>query len=178
MARLRRILIDRFDGALVQADERYLRARFASRGLFGSPVIDDVEFFFTPNDTLVQFRAVRQGAMQSDLGENRKRLEKARLALGWEQVPVLRNRRRALVVVESPWDSFGPAMSERDELGFSPRELVPAETPRAELYGELDPLTARWAPPPAAMREGRANDVGKQLQGLWLREADDRVRSR
>jgi hypothetical protein len=31
-----------------------------------------------------------------------------RLALSWEPVPILRNRRRALLFVESPWDDFGP----------------------------------------------------------------------
>ena len=47
----------------VQADDRYLRARFDSPGLLGSRVVDDVEFYFTPNDTLVQFRAIRQARL-------------------------------------------------------------------------------------------------------------------
>ena len=40
--------------------------------------------------------------------------------------------RRALVVVESPFDSFGPATYERDELGFTNRDLVPAEANQKE----------------------------------------------
>ena len=74
-------------------------------------------------------RSERRGAAPTDFGSNRKRLEKARIALGWEKVPVLRNRRRALVVVESPLDTFGPATYDKDAFGFSARELVPAENP-------------------------------------------------
>ncbi|GFR48772.1 hypothetical protein Agub_g10593 [Astrephomene gubernaculifera] len=43
-----------------------------------------------------------------DVGRNEQRLEQLRVLLGWEQVPILRNRRRALYFVESPWDTFGP----------------------------------------------------------------------
>jgi len=176
MARLRKVLT-RFGGEAVQVDERYLRMRFASQGLLGRPITDVAEFYFTPNDTLVQFRAVRQEA-SNDFGENRKRLEKARIALGWEQVPVLRNRRRALVVVESPFDTFGPALTERDSMGFSPAELVPAESNRKELYGDLDPLAAPWRAPSAAMRESRKADLAGGVRDAWLRESDDRVRSK
>ncbi len=38
------------------------------------------------------------------------------------QVPVIRNRRRLLGVIESPWDSFGPpapTMGEADYTGLS-----------------------------------------------------------
>jgi hypothetical protein len=35
-------------------------------------------------------------------------LDSVRQRLGWEEVPILRNRQRALFFVESPWDSFGP----------------------------------------------------------------------
>lgn len=34
--------------------------------------------------------------------------EEIRRRLGWAPVPILRNRRRALVVIESPFDEFGP----------------------------------------------------------------------
>ena len=68
--------------------------------------------------------------------------------------------RRALVVVESPFDSFGPATYERDELGFTNRDLVPAEANQKELYGDLDPLAAPWRKPPrrcATPRRGSAS---------------------
>ena len=171
MERLRRVIELKLQGKVVEQDERYLRAEFASRGPLGDAV-DDAEFFFTPDDVLVQFRAARRGDAP-DFGANRKRLERARIALGWEKVEVLRNRRRALVVVESPFDSFGPATYERDELGFTNRDLVPAEANQRELYGDLDPLAAPWRKPTPSMR-----DAKEGLGELLRRESDDRVRSR
>lgn len=35
-------------------------------------------------------------------------LEELRMQLGWEVVPILRNRQRFLLFGESPFDSFGP----------------------------------------------------------------------
>lgn len=35
------------------------------------------------------------------------------------QVPILRNRRRALLFVESPWDSFGPVPPMGSDYGSS-----------------------------------------------------------
>jgi hypothetical protein len=35
-------------------------------------------------------------------------LESVRIRLGWEEVPILRNRRRAFFFGESPFDDFGP----------------------------------------------------------------------
>ncbi|KAL3922385.1 MAG: hypothetical protein SGPRY_004580, partial [Prymnesium sp.] len=126
---LRRLIETKLKGNVVVADERYLRAEFVSNGLLGTAV-DEAEFYYSPDDTLIQFRASRRGEAVSDFGANRKRLEQARIALGYEKVPVLRNRRRALVVVESPLDSFGPGMYERDEMGFTARDMVPAEANR------------------------------------------------
>ena len=127
-AALKRVLTSKKLGGRVVAEdgERYLRAEFEASGLTGSAV-DDAEFFFTPNDTLVQFKAVRRGG-GGDFGANRKRLETARIALGWEKVPVLRNRRRALVIVESPLDQFGPALY-------------------SEVYGDTDPAAVPFKPP-------------------------------
>ena len=158
----------KLQGRVFEQDGRYLRAEFASRGALGESV-DDVEFYFTPNDVLVQFRAARRGE-SPDFGANRKRLEKARIALGWEKVEVLRNRRRALVIVESPFDSFGPGTYEADELGFSNREMVPAEANQKEVYRDIDPLAAPWRKPSGSMLEG----MGEALR----RGSDDRVRSK
>eukprot|EP01036_Dinobryon_divergens_P039761 gene39761-52471_t len=89
-------------------DSRYIRVRFQSeRGLGNRNVIDDCEFYFTPNDSTIQFHSFqRDGSF--DFGENKERLAKIALALHLESVPVLRNRRRTLIFVESPLDSFGP----------------------------------------------------------------------
>lgn len=86
-AKLRRTVVKRLGGRVVSEDgERYLRVEFEETGLTGAAV-DEAEFFFTPNDSLVQFKAVRRGG-GPDFGTNKKRLEKARIALGWEKVPV------------------------------------------------------------------------------------------
>jgi len=161
---LRRI-VERLGGRVTASDnERYLRTEFEEKGALGGVAVDDVEFFFTPGDVLVQFRAERRGGA-ADFGANRKRLEKARIALGWEKVPVLRNRRRALVVVESPLDSFGPATYDLDQYGFPARDLVPAEAPRQSMYGDTDPKASPWKQPSKPMQ-------------IWMRESDDRVRSK
>jgi uncharacterized protein (DUF1499 family) len=55
----------------------YIRAESTSR-IFH--FVDDLEFYFSPNDKLIQIRsAARVG--ESDLGVNRRRLEQIRLAL-------------------------------------------------------------------------------------------------
>ena len=132
MRRLRDLVEGRLGGRIMAADDRYLKAEFRESSAIGLPAVDVVEWFFTPNDELVQFKALRQGG-GSDFGANRRRLEKARIGLGWEKVPVLRNRRRALVVVESPLDSFGPALY-------------------SDTYGDKDPLASPFTPPSKFMR--------------------------
>lgn len=58
--------------------------------------------------TQVQLRAVARQRAVPDLGRNWQRLEALRIALGWQPVPILRARTRAVVVMESPFDRFGP----------------------------------------------------------------------
>mmetsp|Transcript_6683 Transcript_6683/g.14598 ORF Transcript_6683/g.14598 Transcript_6683/m.14598 type:complete len:137 (-) Transcript_6683:345-755(-) len=77
-----------------------------------------------------------------------------------------------------PFDTFGPSRNERDELGFTPGEMVPAEIPRREIYGDLDPYAARWQAPSLGMRQRRAAELGKELRQFWEQESDDRVRSK
>ena len=143
---LQRMVEKKLGGRVLASDgERYLRVEFEDKSPLGTSY-DDAEFFFAPDDSLVQFRASRRGDSGSDFGANRKRLEKVRIALGWEKVPVLRNRRRALVVVESPFDSFGPALY-------------------SEVYSDTDPRTSPFVPP-------------TKFERAWMRESDDRVRSK
>ena len=147
-AKLKKFIEKKLNGRITAGDgERYMMVVFEDKSPIGTTTIDDAEFFFAPDDTLVQFRSSRRGdGAMSDFGANRKRLERARIALGWEKVPVLRNRRRALVVVESPLDSFGPALY-------------------TDVYSDTDPVAGAFKPPTAAER-------------AWMRESDDRVRSR
>lgn len=133
MARLREVVERRLGGRVLASDERFLRAEFTESTPLGSSV-DVAEWFYAPDDELVQFRAARRGDAISDFGANRRRLEKARIALGWEKVPVLRNRRRAFVVGESPFDSFGPALY-------------------SETYDDKDPLASPFEPPSKLLRQ-------------------------
>jgi uncharacterized protein (DUF1499 family) len=65
---------------IVAKTDRYLRATVANSG-----VTDDLEFYMTPGDYTVQFRANRRDGF-TDLGQNRRRMEAMRIALGFEQV--------------------------------------------------------------------------------------------
>ena len=97
---------------LLSDDDRYIRVEFND-----SSGIDEVEFYFTPNDYTIQFRAYRK--VDNNLNQlrflsndsNRNRLEKLRLQLGFEEIEVLRNRRRLFIFGESPFDTFGPPSS-------------------------------------------------------------------
>ena len=92
---------------------RYLRVIFTDKT--GETSV--CEFYFTPNDTTVQFRlASLMSASNRSIGRslsNTDRSERIRRALRYTKVPVLRNRRRTFFFVESDqFDSFGPGYSE------------------------------------------------------------------
>lgn len=106
---------------------RYLRVRFTD-GKTGEQSIG--EFYFTPNDTTVQFRV----ASMSPVGllgslRNLERCEMIRKELRYLKLPVLRNRKRSLFFVESDLDTFGPGSA---ALG------PPAEMRTGELEGRQD----------------------------------------
>ncbi|CAM9198624.1 unnamed protein product, partial [Phaeothamnion confervicola] len=115
--------------------DRYLRFEF-TEWLTGA--IDDAEWYFTPNDSTIQFRSARRGAI-TDFGQNRRRLEGIRIALGFDKVPVLRNRKRALFFGESVFDTFGES-GYRDEMDLG------------AVYGDLDPLAPVFETPSARVR--------------------------
>lgn len=107
--------------------ERYLRVLFVD-GKTGEKSVG--EFYFTPNDTTVQFRV----ASLADKGgltslRNLERCEMIRKELRYLKVPVLRNRKRSLFFVESDLDTFGPGSA---ALG------PPAEMRTGELEGRQD----------------------------------------
>jgi uncharacterized protein (DUF1499 family) len=91
---------------IIEQDQqsRYVRVEFTNK----DASVDDTEFYFTPGDCTIQFRSNRRGNVVSDLGVNRRRIENIRISLKLDSVPVLRNRRRKLIFVESPLDDFGP----------------------------------------------------------------------
>lgn len=90
------------------------------------------EFYFTPNDTTVQFRV---GTTSDSLGlvssslKNMERCELIRKELRYQKLPVLRNRKRAFFFGESELDTFGPGSA---SLG------PPAEMTTGELEGRQD----------------------------------------
>ncbi|CAM6086089.1 unnamed protein product [Calypogeia fissa] len=102
--------------------ERYLHAVFTSK----EGVVDDVEFLFSDprEDATVVLRSASRAISLDDKDRNRKRLEEIRKSLTWEQVPVLRNRKRTFFFLESPWDTFGPepppSFDYKDDLEFVP----------------------------------------------------------
>eukprot|EP00198_Chlamydomonas_reinhardtii_P006596 XP_001695932.1 predicted protein [Chlamydomonas reinhardtii] len=94
----------------------YVYATFEGGPLQG---VDDVELLLPDGDTTVVLRSSARKQGLPDLGRNERRLEQLRRRLGWEPVPILRNRRRALLFVESPWDSFGPVPPMGSDYGSS-----------------------------------------------------------
>ena len=110
---------------------RYLRFEVAGTDVASTPSVDDLEFYFTPNDAIVQYRSLRREGSDFLGRENRARIEAIRRALKvwqstyflpiphrgplttntlmhacWqlENITVLRNRARALWFMESPFD--------------------------------------------------------------------------
>jgi len=114
-----------------QEGRRYLYAVFppAGEGLSSLPLPllglsgldhapDDVEFLFADdNDTRVEIRSASRLYRFPDGNRQHKRLEAIRACLRWEQVPVMRNRRRVLGIIESPWDTYGPTAPSGKQWG-------------------------------------------------------------
>ena len=128
----------RGDHVEIQLQEgRYLRVLFRDKAT-GEESIG--EFYFTPNDTTVQFRigstASGKDAHNNDNDNNKsfaslkniERAEMIRKQLRYTKIPVLRNRSRALFFGESNFDTFGPGSA---MLG------PPAEMSTGELEGRL-----------------------------------------
>ena len=95
------------------------------------------EFYFTPEDTTVQFRIASLGGGGGILSRSFRNMERSELIrkeLKFLKVPVLRNRKRSLFFVESDLDTFGPGSA---ALG------PPAEMKTGELEGrgsdDVDP---------------------------------------
>jgi uncharacterized protein (DUF1499 family) len=72
---LRQVIAYQDRAAIVALTERYLRAEFKSRVF---RFIDDVEFYFPPDAPVIHVRSASRIGY-SDLGVNRKRIERIRL---------------------------------------------------------------------------------------------------
>ena len=103
------------------------------------------EFFFTENDATVQFRG--------DGRDVDRRLAKLRQRCGFEEIVVLRNRRRAFGVGESAFDSYGPSFFDQSDAALlapdalKTRDLDPMAP---EAFPAPDKATRKW------LREKRA----------------------
>jgi hypothetical protein len=130
---------------------RYLRAIFTD-GISGETSVG--EFYFTPDDTTVQFR-LGSAISSNGLGlgrslSNMERSERIRKSLRYLKVPVLRNRKRTFFFVESDGlDEFGPgsaALGPPEEM--SPGDLQPSGRSGGRtrrLSEEVDPrLRIDW----------------------------------
>jgi uncharacterized protein (DUF1499 family) len=112
------------DAQILLEKERYLRVLFTD-GKTGERSIG--EFYFTPDDTTVQFRLASLGASGNFRSlKNMERAEQIRKELRFLKIPVLRNRKRTLFFVESDLDTFGPGSA---ALG-PPEEMRSSEIER------------------------------------------------
>ena len=113
--------------------DRYLRALIVDATSSEKSI---AEFYFTPNDTTVQFRIGSVVSNKADAKvllrgsslRNIERGEMIRKELRYLKLPVLRNRKRSLFFVESDLDQFGPGSA---SLG------PPAEMKTGELDGRF-----------------------------------------
>lgn len=73
---------------------------------------DELEFYFTPNDNTLQFRFQHLGEPVDFGGVNRRRIEDLVRVLGFDYVPVLRNRKQQWwsFGLDTPFDEFGPSL--------------------------------------------------------------------
>ena len=114
--RLLRYLVD-YPGCTIisgSENERYLLVQFKNN----DQTIDECEFYFTPNDNTIQFHSYRILPKNQliDFNVNKNRIQLIANKLHLESVPVLRNRRRVLFFIESPFDTFGPPTILFDKL--------------------------------------------------------------
>jgi hypothetical protein len=114
---------------ILMQQDRYLRVLFTD-GKSGEKSIG--EFYFTKDDTTVQFRVgslLSASVPFSSSLRNIERCEMIRKELRYLKLPVLRNRKRSLFFGESDLDSFGPGSA---ALG------PPAEMRTGEIEGRQD----------------------------------------
>ena len=111
---------------IIEQEGRYLRVQFMDGKTRETSI---GEFYFTPNDTTVQFRIGSTGTNINPVSSYRniERAEMIRKQMRYLKLPVLRNRQRSFLFLESDQlDRFGPGSA---ALG------PPAEMTTGELEG-------------------------------------------
>ena len=106
--KLVRFVLSLPNNKLVSDEGRYTRFVFVDDN---AGTTDDLEFYFPENDSIIQYRSCRRGDDLTDFGANRNRIELIKKTLRLDNIAVLRNRRRAFLFGESPFDTFGPPTS-------------------------------------------------------------------
>mmetsp|Transcript_32925 Transcript_32925/g.69050 ORF Transcript_32925/g.69050 Transcript_32925/m.69050 type:complete len:381 (-) Transcript_32925:556-1698(-) len=142
------------DVEILYQEGRYLRALFTDATSRETSV---GEFYFTPDDTTVQFR-INSTSKSLLLGRsslsNNERAERLRKSLRYTKIPVLRNRKRTFFFAESDaLDGFGPGSA---MLG-PPEEMDPGEI---VLDGEVMTYGSR-----PKNGNGGASGVGRTTRG-------------
>ncbi len=123
--RIRDVIIEE-GGSVIDYAFPYLRARFEVRGppLYRSEQ-DEIEFYFTKGDNIIQFRSDGVKHPKFDFFRNRKRLERLRQKTGLDSVTVLRGRQRKFLFFETPFDDFGPSLPGIDDLIENQSDVSP-----------------------------------------------------
>lgn len=114
---------------------RYLRVLFTDKT---SGEVSVGEFYFTPNDTTVQFRIGTTSGNDTKFTSfrNLERSELIRKQLRYTKIPVLRNRQRSFLFGESDdFDTFGPGSA---MLG-PPAEMTTGEIDSGRGSDDVDP---------------------------------------
>jgi hypothetical protein len=121
---------------VVLQDDRYLRMSIVDTKTGEQSI---AEFYFTPNDTTVQFRIgslqASNNLLRASSLRNIERSELIRKELRFEKIPVLRNRKRSLIFFESHMDTFGPGSA---SLG-PPADMKSGEIESGRLSDTADP---------------------------------------
>ena len=144
---------------------RYLRVLFTDASSREQSI---GEFYFTPNDTTVQFRV---GAIPSSSSKkiiprgrslsNMERTERLRKSLRYLKVPVLRNRKRSFFFVESDeFDGFGPGSN---ALG-PPEEMSPGD------LGVVDGIVGGGGEGGGGRTRRGSDEVDPRLRIDWVEE--------
>jgi len=93
-----------------QDNPRYLRVLVQDHE--SNRFVDELEFYFTPNDNTIQFRFEHLKGKTDFSGTNRRRIEAIVKDLGLDYVPVIRFRKQQWwsFGLDTPFDEFGPSL--------------------------------------------------------------------
>lgn len=77
---------------------------------------DDIELFFPTDDNIIHFKSENRNHSKFDAWRNRNRINSIKRKAALDSVPVLRGRSSIFGIFESPFDSFGPTVTDVDAV--------------------------------------------------------------